>query len=1059
MPSLWSLLASALLLAGVLAPQEPATGDWAALDAQATQLYNQGNLPKAIDAAQQALRLAASPQESGRSLDRLGFLLYTSGNLADGEKYLRQSLDVRDRAPGADSLEYAETANDLAMVLRDLRKLDEAKTLAQRAVAIRQRALGNTDPHVAESLNTLGTVYGFTGEYETAIANFERALAIHELRPAADRATEEYGTLCINAAGTYQRLGKYELSELTFIKGLDALRIKPGEQHPAYAASVLAFAALKVDLGRFTEAERLYEEGGRLVKSELGEGHPVYAAFLNNRGFLFQSIGNVAAAEADYKASLELKKRLYGPASPQALSTLRNLAHLTYSRNHEAGERLLIEAVAIYANAPSAPSFDYTSVLLGLERAQRDRGALVDARATVRQAMTIAEHGLGVQHPMYAAAVRDLGIIEERSGNLAEAERHLRDAVTIAEHVHGPDHPDLTAFLGALARLYVRQQNFAAAVPLYRRSVDIQDRFLNDVLEIGSERAKTDAMAASVELVPELIALQAKAASTVPEARTLAFEAVTQRKGRVLEQVRNWRQHLRENGSDIVRRELDHWQAITDCRISLSLAVGYRDLKPGVFGGCTLVGTAFEGRYERLLSDLRTRWTSELGNQATRAIADLTAGGDAIEAALNRDVVEAYESARRVSVASIASRLAGDELLIEFVAYDEIDRTDTARRRYGAFVLDSTGRLEWKDVGPAAPIDASVRDLLAAANDWSISVHNHENQSARAASQTAHDALADLSRRVWQPLGRLVDNRPRQRHLRIAPDAMLNLVPFEALGDGKDLIERFAVSYLPAGRDLASIAVGGHSATSPVVIVSPGASSAPNGPGEPASRMFRTSELAYLPAAALEASDFRRIVKHSELYATSNATEQRVKALHGPSLLHIVGHGIIGTAPECADRNCGSAALDASSRAMTLSAIVLEEAYGRGGNSTEDGMLTPLELENIDLRGTEMVVLSQCQMAAGVATVGEGVYGMRRAAAIAGARTFVAPFWNIDDRVQRTLMDRFYAGLASRQSRDDALRQAKLALRAAPQTADFLFWAPVILSGSTSPLPASLFEK
>src|SRR5262245_40661519 len=124
------LLAPLLLLAGTLAPQELATGSWPALDAQAAQLYDQGNLPKAIEVAQQALRMAASASESGRSLDRLGFLLYTSGNLPDGEKYLRQSLDVRDAAFGEDSLEYAETANDLAMLLRDLRKLDEAKNLA-----------------------------------------------------------------------------------------------------------------------------------------------------------------------------------------------------------------------------------------------------------------------------------------------------------------------------------------------------------------------------------------------------------------------------------------------------------------------------------------------------------------------------------------------------------------------------------------------------------------------------------------------------------------------------------------------------------------------------------------------------------------------------------------------------------------------------------------------------------------------------------------------------------------------------------------------------------------
>ena len=122
-------------------------------------------------------------------------------------------------------------------------------------------------------------------------------------------------------------------------------------------------------------------------------------------------------------------------------------------------------------------------------------------------------------------------------------------------------------------------------------------------------------------------------------------------------------------------------------------------------------------------------------------------------------------------------------------------------------------------------------------------------------------------------------------------------------------------------------------------------------------------------------------------------------------------------------------------------------------------MLTPLELQNIDLHGTEMLVLSQCQMASGVASVGEGVYGMRRAAAIAGAHSFVAPLWNVEDSVERTLMARFYQGLAAGQSRADALRIAKLAVRRTPATRSFLYWAPVILSGSVAPIPRSVFER
>jgi len=50
-------------------------------------------------------------------------------------------------------------------------------------------------------------------------------------------------------------------------------------------------------------------------------------------------------------------------------------------------------------------------------------------------------------------------------------------------------------------------------------------------------------------------------------------------------------------------------------------------------------------------------------------------------------------------------------------------------------------------------------------------------------------------------------------------------------------------------------------------------------------------------------------------------------------------------------------------------------------------------VQAMDLQSMEMLVLSQCRMADGVPSSGEGVFGMRRAAAIAGVKTVVAPLW------------------------------------------------------------------
>ena len=323
---------------------------WAALDAEAMDWYTKGDLPRAIEVASSALRHAASPRETGRSLDRLGFLYYTSGKLEEGERYLRQSLQAREAAFGVESADYAETANDLAMLLRDLRRMDEAQALARRAVATRERLLGADALPLAESLNTLGTVYALGGDYTTAVSTFERAKAIHESHPALERQTEEYGTLCINLAGTYQRLGKSRRRRSdvpTWARGLED-QTRDRSSRLCRESPRVRGAGGRARTG-YVEAERLYDVGGGLVRRELGQQHPVYATFLNNRGFLYQSIGNATAAAASYQEALDLKRKLYGPGSLLAVATLRNLAHLTYTQDPRAGERLLAEAVDAYA--------------------------------------------------------------------------------------------------------------------------------------------------------------------------------------------------------------------------------------------------------------------------------------------------------------------------------------------------------------------------------------------------------------------------------------------------------------------------------------------------------------------------------------------------------------------------------------------------------------------------------------------------------------------------------------------------------------------------------------
>jgi antitoxin component YwqK of YwqJK toxin-antitoxin module/tetratricopeptide (TPR) repeat protein len=205
------------------------------------------------------------------------------------------------------------------------------------------------------------------------------------------------------------------------------------------------------------------------------------------------------------------------------------------------------------------------------------------------------------------------------------------------------------------------------------------------------------------------------------------------------------------------------------------------------------------------------------------------------------------------------------------------------------------------------------------------------------------------------------------------------------------------------------------------------------------------SGIADLPGTKIEIEKIKELLASHQWRVSTlldeTATENAVKEINQPKLLHIATHGYFMTDTE-ANTSATSDPMLRAGLLFTGAANFLQDNVNLSGNN---GILTAYEASNLNLDNTDLVVLSACETGKGEVQNGEGVYGLQRAFQTAGAKAIIMSLWKVDDAATQELMTAFYENWMNGATKAEAFRQAQLQLKT--KYNDPYYWAAFVMMG------------
>lgn len=1019
------------------------------------EYFLEGNLEKAFEVEVQNLMNIERTQgkrtpDFVESLRLLSIFDYFAGNFQEAIEFAAEALGIAEKIYGRESAECAVILANIAMYYEKMQDYPEAIRYITETLDIREKVLGKTDPIYRATFESLVLYNENSGNLQEALRLGLELLKIRE--DLAGKNSPEYARALNNVGSYYIKLGNYQQAYRSLSEALKINEVTLGRNHPDYATNVNNLAGYYSATGDYREAIRLGTEALGIIEHSFGKSNPYYAPLLNSLVFYHLNLRNYSDVIHLATEALQITENFYGKNEREYVEALQNLAYSYYIfGNYKESIRLEKEALKILEEIEGKHSFGYAISLSRLSLYYAHIGNYVEAINQSTNALNITEDVLGKNNPNYATELSNIALYHSYLGNYDQAILLSMDALKIKDDIFGKMHPDYAISLNNLARYYASKGNYPDAINLEKEALEINEDILGKSHPANSESLRNLSFyyfkTGDLDNLKEAVS---KAYSLNNELLTSSFQFLP-----ASERAYYW-----DANKLLFTSSIPEYCFQLDDKDLISLGCNSALLSKGI-----LLNSEIE--FDRFLAETGNDELSEKYNEIKnirlelnrlyeKPLAERWCDTDSLErvaADLERNLMsrskEFGDYTRNLSITwqDVQKRLKNRDVAIEFV----LTTLHTGQTVYLAYVLRP-------DMESPALVrlfeEKELTSLFSPDSPYLI-----------------YDNKEKANNLVWDKLRPFVEDC---ENIYFAPDGILHQIAIEYLPDfdGYRLIsDRYNIHRLSSTRQLAmgrewgkrdsAVVYGGIVYDNDIASMQAESrkyrqdddqafrsASAPYGLVESLDSRLGIS---YLGGTLKEAELIKKTLDKrkfkAQLITGKNATEESFKNLSGKNtgIIHIGTHGFYWKEDE-ADKTAPSIALlpfiskndysrqqGTEDKALTRSGLLMAGAQntlqGRElPEGVDDGLLTALEIAQLNLRNTDLVVLSACQTGMGDIS-GDGVFGLQRGFKKAGVNSLLMSLWNVDDDATQMLMSEFFQYLMLGLTKQESLRNARQAVR------------------------------